>query len=502
MALAAVFYIAEDQQTLGSRNSELFATIHLAYLVSTLLFVYLIVLRKPKAQSQFFVQCYVDILAIGGLMFASGGVNSGLGALLLINLALLSQMTSVRYALLFAAIATSIAFSEELLAQFLLGHREADFQSTALLGTLLFLTAWVMAVPMRRLTSRHFTEATHSRVGLDVKQIAHLNEEIIRELDSGVIVIDNADEIQLINDTARSLLGAEFTAIPIPLRLLSIDLNNHLKDSEVSPTLGTRPFKVAGSNQSILPQYIPLSNRGMLIKLDDHAHIRQQYQQLKLASLGRLSASIAHEIRNPLGAISHAVQLVQESTTVHEKDLELLNIAKRHTTRINRIVEDVLQLSNRQRVILDVLDLAKVITDFRDRFLAENGLDADSINCDIEPDLFAMFDNEHLDQVLWNLCSNARLHNGESDLTITIKCWRAHNNTAVIDLMDNGKGISDMERENLFEPFYSTHHAGTGLGLFIIRELCDLNKARIECLKRDQGAHFRITLSNAQEMAA
>ena len=355
---------------------------------------------------------------------------------------------------------------------------------------------------MRRLTSRHFTEATHSRVGLDVKQIAHLNEEIIRELDSGVIVIDNADEIQLINDTARSLLGAEFTAIPIPLRLLSIDLNNHLKDSEVSPTLGTRPFKVAGSNQSILPQYIPLSNGGMLIKLDDHAHIRQQYQQLKLASLGRLSASIAHEIRNPLGAISHAVQLVQESTTVHEKDLELLNIAKRHTTRINRIVEDVLQLSNRQRVILDVLDLAKVITDFRDRFLAENGLDADSINCDIEPDLFAMFDNEHLDQVLWNLCSNARLHNGESDLTITIKCWRAHNNTAVIDLMDNGKGISDMERENLFEPFYSTHHAGTGLGLFIIRELCDLNKARIECLKLDQGAHFRITLSNAQEMAA
>ena len=189
MALAAVFYIAEDQQTLGSRDSELFATIHLAYLVTTLLFVYLILLRKPNAQSQFFLQCYVDILAIGGLMFASGGINSGLGPLLLINLALLSQMTSVRYALLFAAIATSVVFSEELLAQFLLGNREADFQSTALLGTLLFLTAWVMAVPMRRLTSRHITEATHSRVGLDVKQIAHLNEEIIRELGSGVIVL-------------------------------------------------------------------------------------------------------------------------------------------------------------------------------------------------------------------------------------------------------------------------------------------------------------------------
>ena len=502
MALAAVFYLAEDQQALGSRDSELFATIHLAYVVVTLLFVYLIMLRKPKAQSQFFLQCYVDILAISGLMFASGGINSGLGPLLLINLALLSQMTTVRFALLFAAIAAIAVVCEELLAQFLLGDKEANFQSTALLGSLLFLTAWVMSVPMRRLTSRHITEATHSRVGLDVKQIAHLNEEIIRELDSGVVVIDNTGEVQLINDTARTLLGAEFTAIPIPVKRLCKDLADHLKDAELSPTLGTRPFEVAGTNQSILPQYIPLSTGGMLIKLDDHAHIRQQYQQLKLASLGRLSASIAHEIRNPLGAISHAVQLAQESPTISENDLELLNIAKRHTTRINRIVEDVLQLSNRQRVRLDVLDLTQAITDFKDRFQAENELNADSIRCDIEPGLFALFDTEHLDQVLWNLCSNAHLHNETSDLIITIKCWRAHNGTAVIDLMDDGIGISDMDRENLFEPFYSTHHAGTGLGLFIIRELCDLNKAQIECLKRDDGAHFRITLSNAQEMAA
>jgi len=502
MALAAVFYIAEDQRALGSRNSELFITIHLGYLVSALLFVYLIRLRRPSAQSQFFLQCYVDILAISGLMYTSGGINSGLGPLLLINLALLSQMTAARYALLFAAIATSAVLGEELLARFLLGASSADFQSTALLGTLLFLTAWVFAVPMRRLTSRQITEATHSRVGLDVKQIAHLNEEIIRELDSGVVVIDEGGEVQLINDTARTLLNAEFTSIPIPISRLCNDLSNHLRESEYSPTLGTRPFELSGTNQAILPQYIPLSTGGMLIKLDDHAHIRQQYQQLKLASLGRLSASIAHEIRNPLGAISHAVQLVQESPTIDDKDLELLGIAKRHTTRINRIVEDVLQLSNRQRVRLDTINLQQAIADFRDRFQAENSLAAKAIECDVEPGVHALFDAEHLDQVLWNLCSNARLHNDDVELTITIKCWQAHNGTVVIDVMDDGNGISDIDRENLFEPFYSTHHAGTGLGLFIIRELCDLNKAHIECLKQDVGAHFRIILSNAQEMAA
>jgi len=502
MALTAVFYMAEDQRALGSRDSELFMTIHLAYLVSALWFVYLIRLRRPSAQSQFFIQCYVDILAISGMMYASGGINSGLGPLLLINIALLSHMTAVRYALLFAAIATSAVLCEELLARFLIDASSANFESTALLGTLLILTAWVISVPLRRLSSRQITEPTHSRVALDVKQIAHLNEEIIRELDSGVIVIDHVGEVQLINDTARTLLSAEFTAIPIPISRLCNDLSIHLKETEMSPTLGTRPFELTGTNQTILPQYIPLSNGGMLIKLDDHAHIRQQYQQLKLASLGRLSASIAHEIRNPLGAISHAVQLIQESDTIDPKDLELLSIAKRHTTRINRIVEDVLQLSNRQRVRLDLIDLRQAIEDFRTRFQTENSLAANAIECDIEPGLHALFDVEHFDQVLWNLCSNARLHNEEANLTITIKCWRAHNGTAVIDIMDNGQGISDIDRENLFEPFYSTHHAGTGLGLFIIRELCDLNKANIECLKHESGAHFRIILSNAQEMAA
>lgn len=501
LALAAVYYLSADQRTLGTRNGDLFEVLHLAYLVATLGFIYLIRIRKPTAYIQFFIQNYLDILLISGLMYASGGVQSGLGPLLLINLALLSQVTSTRHALLFASIASMVVIGEELMSKTLHGSDAANFEATALLGSLLFATAWTMTVPLRILMQRQLAHSTHSRAVLDVEQIANLNEEIIRELDSGVVVIDYAGNVLLINDTARALLAAEFVPMPVHVKRLCKELMLNLKASEQSPSGEARAFEIASTGLSVLPNYIPLSKGGMLIKLDDHAHIRQQFQQLKLASLGRLSASIAHEIRNPLGAISHAVQLIQESDTLNSKDAELLTIAKRHTGRINRIVDDVLQLSNRQQVRTEQVCIDELIINFATRFKSEHELDDELLCIRTEP-THAVVDPGHLDQVLWNLCTNAQLHNDSNAISITICCWQAQRGTTVIDVMDNGKGISDMDKENLFEPFYSTHHAGTGLGLFIIRELCELNKAQIECMESEMGAHFRVTLSAAQDMAA
>ena len=126
----------------------------------------------PDINSQFFVQHYLDILFICALMFSSGGINSGLGSLLLINIALLSQLSSIRHALLFAAIASLVVIVEELLGTLFTSPNTADFQATALLGSLLFLTAWLMTVPLRRLLGRQMVSSTRSRVVLDVKQIA------------------------------------------------------------------------------------------------------------------------------------------------------------------------------------------------------------------------------------------------------------------------------------------------------------------------------------------
>ena len=501
IALAAVYYLADDQRTLGARSNTLFEILHLGYLVATLGFTYLIRIQTPTVITQFFVQNYIDILVITGLMYASGGVQSGLGPLLLINLAVLSQLASVKHSLLFAAIASMILIGEELLARLLVGSEAVNFESTAVLGALLFATAWIMSVPVRRLMGRQLVRSSRSRVVLDVEHIAHLNEEIIRELDSGVVVIDRNNNVQLINDRARALLSAEFTKMPIQVRKLCPELLSSLQLSERSPTQETRPFLIEATGQSLLPHFIPLSKGGMLIKIEDNAQIRKQFQQLKMASLGKLSASIAHEIRNPLGAISHAVQLIQESPTLDPKDAELLLIAKRHTQRINRIVEDVLQLSNRQHIKHEVVAVDQLINEFAERYIEENELTVNSLNLTTVPS-HALVDAGHLDQVLWNLCTNAHVHNQHNALSISIHCWQSELGQTVIDVTDNGKGISDMDVENLFDPFYSTHHAGNGLGLHIVRELCEINKAKIEFIPSQQGAHFRIILAHAQDLAA
>lgn len=502
LALAAVYYLVSAQEALGQRSPGFFEFCLFAYCSCILAAIYLERRRWPGTLTQFYLQNYFDVVCLVGVIYASGGVQSGLGLLLLINIALLSQLTTTRYALLFAAIASSAVLSAELFASMLYGQWAADFEKTALLGILLFAVAWLMTVPLRRLMSRQITEPTKNRAALEAHEIATLNEEIIRELDSGVLVLNAQNQVVMINDTARSLLSAEFTTLPIHLGRLCAELMESLESMRRNPNSGVQSFTVVSSSQEVLPQFTPLSTGGVLIRIDDHSAIRQQFQQLKMASLGRLSASIAHEIRNPLSAISHATQLLQESDKIDSVDQQLLTIAHTNTHRINRIIEDILQLSNRQKVRRDFFDLSHTLKDFEQRFTAESLRDGSSLNVMVESDLVATFDTHHFDQVLWNICSNALLHNCSQDVAITINAYQDSPMRTVIDVMDDGRGIADIDREKLFEPFYSTHHEGCGLGLYIIRELCQLNKAALDYVESDTGAHFRIVLSQSQQMAA
>ncbi len=501
-ALAAVYYLVWGQQSLGQRSAGLFEFTLFAYCALVLVSIYLERRCWPSVNTLFYLQNYLDILCIVSLMYASGGVQSGLGPLLLINIALLSQLTTTRHALLFAAIATSTVLSAEMFAGLLYGRWATAFEKTALLGMLLFSVAWLVTVPLRRLLDRQVTQPTKNRAALDAQEIATLNEEIIRELDSGVLVLNAQNQVVMINDMARTLLGTEFTELPIHLGRLCPELMENLEHSIMRPNSGVQAFNVASTNQDILPKFTPLSTGGALIRIDDHSAIRQQFQQLKMASLGRLSASIAHEIRNPLSAISHATQLLQESETKDTVDQQLLAIAHKNTDRINRIIEDILQLSNRQKIRRDTLDISHALKDFCHRFEGESLRPGSSIEMNVDPGLVAVFDPHHLDQVLWNVCSNALHHNKTIDIAIQINAFQESPNHTIIDITDNGRGIADLDRQKLFEPFYSTHHEGCGLGLYIIRELCELNKAEIHCVDSKEGAHFRITLAKAQQMAA
>ena len=498
VAFAAVFYLSDSETVLGQRDPLLFKYTHLLYLLLALISGTAIALRKPDMEVQFYLQSYLDILCLATLMYASGGISSGLGILLVVQLAVIGHCAKGRYAALFAAMTTSILLSQELYARSVYGAEEANLTQTALVCVILFFVSFLTSVVL----PEHLDGQSARARPLSVKEIADLNSQIIAVLESGLLFVDTRDKVQLANETALDLLDAPRANLPVALHLLSQPLADALHEWQEKPTSGNRPFSSESNHLELLPGFAHLGTHGTLIKLEDHRVIKQQVQQLKLASLGRLSASIAHEIRNPLGAISNAVQLLGESDQLSRSDSRLIDIAESHTQRINRIIEDVMLLSRRQSAKTEMVDLAAQLQAFKTQFILQNSLHEDALTLPVSAPGYVWFDPLHLDQILWNLCSNSIVHNPADEARISISCSHLYAGSVFIEIADNGPGISAADQLNIFEPFYTTEPSGTGLGLFIIQELCELNHASIEYVPQQEGACFRIKLPVAQDMAA
>jgi two-component system sensor histidine kinase PilS (NtrC family) len=219
---------------------------------------------------------------------------------------------------------------------------------------------------------------------------------------------------------------------------------------------------------------------------------------MKLASLGRLTASIAHEIRNPLGAISHATQLLNESDALNDGDRRLVTIIGNHTRRVNAVVENVLQLSRPSTSLPQQIQLQDWLEQFIDEFSHSGICRPDQIDYSVtEDELEVYIDPSLLHQIVWNLCLNAINHGQRKDGTavkIRLEGSRSGSaGTVCLDIIDNGPGIQTDMIDKIFEPFFTTGSSGTGLGLYISREICESNQARLEYLPATGGGScFRI----------
>ncbi|MEX2352998.1 MAG: HAMP domain-containing sensor histidine kinase, partial [Gammaproteobacteria bacterium] len=230
----------------------------------------------------------------------------------------------------------------------------------------------------------------------------------------------------------------------------------------------------------------------------DVSKLRQQAQQLKLASLGRLTASIAHEVRNPLGAISHAGQLLSESEQLNDEDRRLTAIIKEQSVRVNDIIENVMRISRRDRALPASINLHEWLQKFLDEFMARYQLEDGDIKLGTSTEeLHANMDPGQLYQVMWNICENGIRYSKGKPL-LSIRCeLQAESGRPFIDIMDNGRGMAADIAEHLFEPFITTEAKGTGLGLFIARELCEANQATLNLYSNtDKGCCFRINFSH------
>jgi two-component system sensor histidine kinase PilS (NtrC family) len=382
----------------------------------------------------------------------------------------------------------------------------ADYLITGLTGASLFAIT-LLAVPFANRLRE--SEALAKQREIDLANLNELNEFIVRHLRESILVVDELDRVRLINETAARLLRGGSVAGGTPLQAVSPHLA-FLLDNWRRQTSARRDsvgeVVAADGGTIIRPHFVALSETGsgpVLVFLEDTSVVAEQAQQTKLAALGRLSASIAHEIRNPVGAMSHAGQLLRESPTLTPEDRHLTDIIEKNGTRVSKIIENVLQLSRRDSTRQERLDLSNWVATFVEEYRKTLLLDPASFRIDAEREATPLevgFDPSHLHQVAWNLCDNAFRHAAPSSSTgrVDLRIGRiASTGRPYLEVGDRGAGIAPAQAERIFEPFFTTGAAGTGLGLFISRELCQTNGALLLYEPRAGGGSiFRIIFAD------
>jgi two-component system, NtrC family, sensor histidine kinase PilS len=235
-----------------------------------------------------------------------------------------------------------------------------------------------------------------------------------------------------------------------------------------------------------------------VVFVEDLGRMRQQSQQMKLVALGRLTASIAHEIRNPLSSIGHAAELMDEDRALGESEKRLLAIIRSNVFRLDRIVQEVLYLNRRDRAQAESIDPGPYLGNFANEFCASEKVPSECVDVQVRTTRRLSFDRQHLDQVLWNIVRNAWRYCRKQPGSVRIVVGPAPApGKLLIDVHDDGPGVPRETQAHLFEPFFTTDAQGTGLGLYIARELCEGNGARIEHVENAAGGHFRVTLKGA-----
>ena len=443
-----------------------------------------------------------DLVMGALLLFVFGGLSSGVGVLLLITVAMSALLLPGRLALLTAAVATFALLSESFYALTVQGTSERNLAQAALVGTAFFATVAIFYW-LARLTRE--SQELVERQGVDIANLAQINELIIQRMRTGILVIDGAGEVRRFNESGWYLLGTPPTE-ETQVRKLSPDLYDRWRYWITTGKHNNVPIQVAQGVPAVVPRFTRLSGQddaATLCFLEDESMVYRRAEELTLASLGRLSASIAHEVRNPLAAISHAAQLLAESEDMLETDRRLIEIILNHCGRVNGIVENVLQLSRRERSRPECVQLAPWAFGFVNDFRQAHPLGQDQLRCVVDQrDARALVDPSQLTQAVWNLVRNAIRYGRQPDQSADI-CIRVrqHNPAqgALVEIIDRGPGIPATLQRQLFEPFFTTHADGTGLGLYICKQLLGANQASIEYVSVPAGGScFRIQLAVPQ----
>jgi two-component system sensor histidine kinase PilS (NtrC family) len=494
-------YFAIGQGPLGTYLPTVFTvTVHL-YLGLAIVALVMHLRQMGNDENQAQLAIFIDILLITAMMHASGGVQSGLGMLIAVSIALGSLSLVGRTALLFAAIASLTVLAERIYSHMSGAFPETAYTQAGLLG----ISYFALALLAHRLGTRAAeSEQLANQRESDLANLAQLNDFVIQQMRAGILVIDDMETIQVMNETAWVLLGMPVAMRHYPLEECAPPLAHQFRQWLKHPARDRPDFRATSGGRDLRAAFTPMGdtdNQSTLIVLEDTAQLTAQAQQLKLASLGRLTAGIAHEIRNPLGAISHASQLLDESTDLPATDRRMIEIIQHNSGRVNAVVESILKLSRQDSPHPKPLVLAPWLEEQIEEIRATHRLTAAQVQKQTEPAGTTVFaDPGQLRQVIDVLCDNAVRHFDRAPGELSIRLVGGityESGGPFLELRDNGPGIPRRAETNLFEPFFTTRNEGTGLGLYIARQLCEANHIRLEYLPQPTGGScFRLSFPN------
>lgn len=485
MILAAVLLgavlVYSDGRAFGSSNPHLFYNVCVIYFLLSLGFAWALNRVRTMFSVHLALQAVTDVVIITIMLHASGGIRSGLGILLLMPLAAAASVSRGRTSLFFAALATFALLVENTVwvLQYDIGH--ADYLPVGLMAGGCFAVALITNRLAKRLIANEELVRVHSA---DLRAQLEINRLVLRDMPSGVLVIDADGMIRLANPEAQRLLGGEWLGgralAQLAPDLEAARLRWHAASGPTYPhiQLGGRELEVRILEAS------GGAEGETLMFLEDAGKMKMQAQQVKLAALGRLTANIAHEIRNPLSAISHAAELLGEEAPRDSTQMRLTRMIGENAARLDRIVQEVLQLNRRDRATPEAVPLMAFLQNLVDQVAHGEKIPAQSFVLHLPPEAVVHFDRQHLNRVLWNLVVNAWRHSRKQPGSLKIVVFLALEDRVELHVADDGPGVSEENAGQLFEPFFTTESRGTGLGLYIARELAAGNRATLDYLPR------------------
>lgn len=496
--LTLVLSPSADSPFVTRANADMAWDVLIVYVVLVLASGLALYAQWPSRENQVSLAVFIDILTFTLLMHAGGGVSSGLGVLVAVSVAAGALLMEGRLSLLFASLGTLAVITEQSYMQLQGDMPTSGYTQAGLLGFMYFAVALLSHVLYRRVRD---AETLAARRKVDIDDLSKLNEFVIQNMGTGILVVDGDRKMRLMNQAAMDLLGSPDARAGQSLHAISPELAAWL-DEHVRPT-APQGGLVRVQDREIKPSRQLLGDyraAGVLVYLRDNQELTKEAQQIKLASLGTLTASIAHNIRNPLSSISHAGQLLSESEVLTEDDRHLLGIVRRNSRRIDEIVQSVLQLSRRNQMEPRPVELTDWLAEFREDFREAHGLPEDRLVLESEPPpILEEIDPRHLHQIIANLCENALVHAGRDGepprIRLRLGRGETHDRTQ-IEVIDDGPGIDDETAREIFAPFYTTKSTGTGLGLYISRELAETNGIHLHYSRmQPTGSCFRLTFS-------